>query len=58
MGNIDKLARKIKKETGFNITSHTLEFHGVCPECLKNVKWTFFFYAFSDIILSGDLYYD
>ena len=38
MGNIDKLARKIKKETGFNITSHTLEFHGVCPECLKNVK--------------------
>ena len=28
----------IEKETGFNITSHTLEFHGICPECLKNVK--------------------
>ena len=38
MCNIEKLTRKIKKETGFNITSHTLEFHGICPECLKNVK--------------------
>lgn len=38
MCNIDRLTRKIKKETGFNITSHTLEFHGICPECLKNVK--------------------
>lgn len=36
--DLEKLARKIKKETGFNITSHTLEFHGICPECLKNVK--------------------
>ena len=38
MCDLDKIARKIKKETGFNITSHTLEFHGICPECLKNVK--------------------
>jgi len=36
--NIEKMERKIKKETGFNITSHTLEFHGICPECLKNAK--------------------
>lgn len=35
MCSIDKIAKKIKKETGFNITSHTLEFHGVCPECIK-----------------------
>ncbi len=34
----EKIERKIKRETGFNITSHTLEFHGICPECLKNAK--------------------
>lgn len=33
--NIEKLEKKIKKETGFSITSHTLEFHGICPTCLK-----------------------
>ena len=38
MCNIEKIERKIKRETGFNITSHTLEFHGICPECLKNAK--------------------
>ena len=38
MCNLDKIARKIKRETGFNITSHTLEFHGICPECIKNAK--------------------
>ena len=32
---IEKLARKLKRETGFNITSHTLEFHGICPECIN-----------------------
>ena len=31
--DVDKIARKIKRETGFYITSHTLEFHGMCPEC-------------------------
>ena len=31
--DVNKIARKIKRETGFNITSHTLEFHGICPEC-------------------------
>lgn len=36
MCDLDKIARKIKKETGFNITSHTLEFHGICPECKGN----------------------
>lgn len=36
--NLDKIARKIKKETGFNITSHTLEFHGICPECKKSAN--------------------
>src|SRR5690625_5250530 len=29
MCDLDKIARKIKRETGFNITSHTLEFHGI-----------------------------
>ena len=38
MCDIEKIERKIKRETGFNITSHTLEFHGICPECLKNAK--------------------
>ena len=38
MCNIEKIERKIKRETGFNITSHTLEFHGICPECSKNAK--------------------
>ncbi len=38
MCTIDKIANKIKKETGFNITSHTLEFHGICQNCLKNAK--------------------
>ena len=38
MCNIVKIERKIKRETGFNITSHTLEFHGICPECSKNAK--------------------
>lgn len=36
--DIERLKRKIKKETGFNITSHTLELHGICPKCLKNAK--------------------
>ncbi len=36
MCDIDKIARKIKKETGFNITGHTLEFHGICPKCREN----------------------
>lgn len=36
--DLEKLSKKIKKETGFNITSHTLEFHGICPKCLKNAK--------------------
>ena len=38
MCDIEKIERKIKRETGFNITSHTLEFHGICPECSKNAK--------------------
>jgi len=36
MCDLDKIARKIKRETGFNITGHTLEFHGICPECREN----------------------
>ncbi len=36
IGDLAKIARKIKRETGFNITGHTLEFHGICPECEKN----------------------
>ena len=36
MCDIDKIARKIKRETGFNITGHTLEFHGICPNCREN----------------------
>lgn len=35
---LDKLEKKIKKDTGFNITSHTLELHGICQDCLKNAK--------------------
>lgn len=38
MCEIEKIVKKIKKETGFNITSHILEFHGICPKCLKNAK--------------------
>jgi len=34
--NIEKIAKKIKKETGFKITSHTFELHGICQNCLKN----------------------
>ena len=36
--DIEKLSKKIKKETGFNITSHTLELHGICSKCMKNAK--------------------
>lgn len=36
--DVNKLTRKIKRETGFNITSQTLEFHGICPECTRKSK--------------------
>lgn len=36
--NIKELSDKIKKETGFKITTHTLELHGLCQNCLKNAK--------------------
>lgn len=38
MCEIERIAKKINKETGFNITSHVLEFHGICSKCLKNAK--------------------
>ncbi len=34
--NIDRLQNKLQKETGFEIVSHNLEFHGICPTCLKS----------------------
>lgn len=33
--NLDGLADRIAKATGYRITSHQLSFFGLCPECLK-----------------------
>jgi len=35
---IDKISKTIKKDIGFNIEHHTLEIHGTCADCSKNVN--------------------
>ncbi len=32
---LEELTEDLAKKTGFHITGHTLEFHGVCPDCRK-----------------------
>lgn len=36
--DIESISKKIKKETGFDVTSHMIEFHGVCPKCKKELS--------------------
>jgi Fur family ferric uptake transcriptional regulator len=33
---LEDVERKATKETGFQITDHSLRFYGYCPECQKN----------------------
>lgn len=33
---LKELENSIKKETHFNLTSHIIEFHGICEKCKKN----------------------
>ena len=35
MLDLDEITSKMKAETGFNITSHRLDFYGLCPACQK-----------------------
>ena len=34
---LKKIENDLCKETGFTITSHNLEFTGICPECAKKI---------------------
>lgn len=36
--NLEKLERKLSRDTGFAIDSHLLELHGRCPQCVQEVK--------------------
>ena len=35
---LDGLAEKLSRETGFTVQSHSLEFQGLCRECGKSVR--------------------
>lgn len=35
MLDLDEITSKMMVETGFNITSHRLDFYGLCPACQK-----------------------
>ncbi|MFA9423405.1 MAG: Fur family transcriptional regulator [Sedimentibacter sp.] len=35
---IQSLSEKIKNETGFEVTGHSLQISGICAECLKKSK--------------------
>jgi Fur family peroxide stress response transcriptional regulator len=34
--SLEGLTRELRKETGFSITSHRLDFFGICPDCQNN----------------------
>jgi Fur family transcriptional regulator, ferric uptake regulator len=34
--NVKKMENRLAKETGFKISSHLLEFSGLCPKCQKS----------------------
>lgn len=35
MLDLEEITGKMTRETGFKITSHRLDFYGICPECQK-----------------------
>ena len=35
LSTLEDLSREVSEETGFHITTHRLDFFGLCPECLQ-----------------------
>jgi Fur family transcriptional regulator, peroxide stress response regulator len=33
-----EMEKEVEERTGFHITGHRMEFHGVCPECFKDTQ--------------------
>lgn len=38
LSSLEDLTKELMEETGFRITTHRLDFFGICPECLEKRK--------------------
>jgi Fur family peroxide stress response transcriptional regulator len=38
VGSLSDLPQKVSMETGYQITSHRLDFFGICPQCQQNLS--------------------